>query len=118
LIDLHCPDCFITLGWALRQGEPCARPVYFVDGTCIIDYDRARITLRRLNLITFTWGGNLRKVREESIMPLTHLEKFKVRYTECDQYGHVNNANYLRYMQEAAFGASADAGYDFARYDE
>ncbi len=51
-------------------------------------------------------------------MPLTHLEKFKVRYTECDQYGHVNNANYLRYMQEAAFGASADAGYDFARYDE
>lgn len=51
-------------------------------------------------------------------MPLTHIEKFKVRYTECDQYGHVNNANYLRYMQEAAFGASADAGYDFARYDE
>jgi acyl-CoA thioester hydrolase len=51
-------------------------------------------------------------------MPLTHIEKFKVRYTECDQYGHVNNANYLRYMQEAAFGASADAGYDFAKYDE
>jgi acyl-CoA thioester hydrolase len=51
-------------------------------------------------------------------MPLTHLEKFKVRYTECDRYGHVNNANYLRYMQEAAFGASAAAGYDFAKYDE
>jgi len=51
-------------------------------------------------------------------MPLTHIEKFKVRYTECDQYGHVNNANYLRYMQEAAFGASAGAGYDFAKYDE
>lgn len=51
-------------------------------------------------------------------MPLTHIEKFKVRYTECDQYGHVNNVNYLRYMQEAAFDASAAAGYAFKRYDE
>ncbi len=51
-------------------------------------------------------------------MPLTHIAKFKVRYYECDRYGHVNNANYLRYMQEAAFGASADAGYDFAKYDQ
>ena len=51
-------------------------------------------------------------------MSLTHLARFKVRYYECDQYGHVNNANYLRYMQEAAFGASAQAGYDFARYDQ
>ncbi len=37
---------------------------------------------------------------------------FRVRSYECDGYGHVNHANYLRYMQEAAFDASAAAGYD------
>jgi len=51
-------------------------------------------------------------------MPLTNTTKFRVRYVECDIYGHVNNANYLRYMQEAAFDASAAAGYDVKRYDE
>jgi acyl-CoA thioester hydrolase len=35
---------------------------------------------------------------------------------ECDAYGHVNNANYLRYMQEAAIEASAALGYDTAYY--
>lgn len=51
-------------------------------------------------------------------MPLTQTRTFRVRYYECDAYGHVNNANYLRYMQEAAFDATAAAGYDFARYEE
>jgi acyl-CoA thioester hydrolase len=51
-------------------------------------------------------------------MPLTNATKFRVRYVECDAYGHVNNANYLRYMQEAAFNASAAVGYDVKRYDE
>src|SRR5512137_1593503 len=51
-------------------------------------------------------------------MPLTNTTRFRVRYVECDVYGYVNNANYLRYMQEAAFDASAAAGYDVARYDE
>ncbi len=41
---------------------------------------------------------------------------FKVRHYECDAYGHVNHANYLRYMQEAATEASAAVGYDVARY--
>jgi acyl-CoA thioester hydrolase len=50
-------------------------------------------------------------------MPLTHTRTFRVRHYECDAYGHVNHANYLRYMQEAAFDASAAAGYDLARYD-
>lgn len=41
---------------------------------------------------------------------------FRVRHYECDPYGHVNHANYLRYMQEAAFDASAAVGYDIERY--
>jgi acyl-CoA thioester hydrolase len=49
-------------------------------------------------------------------MPLTHERTFRVRHYECDMYGHVNNTNYLRYMQETAFDASAAAGYDTARY--
>ncbi len=49
-------------------------------------------------------------------MPLTHARTFRVRHYECDAYGHVNHANYLRYMQEAAIDASAAAGYDHDRY--
>lgn len=48
-------------------------------------------------------------------MPLTHTRFFRVRYDECDAYGHVNNTHYLRYMQETAFDASAAAGYDANR---
>lgn len=51
-------------------------------------------------------------------MPLVHEQSFAVRYDECDPYGHVNHVSYLRYMQDAAFAASAAAGYDFARYRE
>jgi len=50
-------------------------------------------------------------------MPLIHLRTFRVRHCECDAYGRVHRANYLDYMQEAAFDASAAAGYDRARYD-
>ncbi len=50
-------------------------------------------------------------------MPVQHTRTFRVRYYECDAYGHVNQANYLRYMQEAAFDASAAAGYDLKRYE-
>jgi len=49
-------------------------------------------------------------------MPLTHERNFRVRHYECDPYGHLNNTNYLRYMQETAFDASTAAGYDPARY--
>jgi acyl-CoA thioester hydrolase len=51
-------------------------------------------------------------------MPLVHERLFRVRHYECDAYGHVNHANYLRYMQEAAMDASAAAGYDIPRYNE
>lgn len=49
-------------------------------------------------------------------MPLIHTRDFRVRYYECDAYGHLNNANYLRFMQETAFDASAAAGYGLERY--
>ncbi|MCB9454248.1 MAG: acyl-CoA thioesterase [Anaerolineaceae bacterium] len=49
--------------------------------------------------------------------PLTHTETFQVRHYECDAYGHLNNANYIRYMEEAAFAASAAAGYPKDRYE-
>jgi acyl-CoA thioester hydrolase len=50
-------------------------------------------------------------------MPLTYERAFRVRHYECDPYGHVNHANYLRYMQQAAMEASAAAGYDLPRYE-
>jgi acyl-CoA thioester hydrolase len=45
-----------------------------------------------------------------------HERSFRVRHYECDLYGHVNHANYLRYMQEAAFDASAAVGYSLETY--
>lgn len=51
-------------------------------------------------------------------MPAIHHQTFKVRYYECDAYGHLNNTNYLRWMQEAAFGASTAVGYSIKKYDE
>ena len=49
-------------------------------------------------------------------MPLKHTRSFRVRFYECDAYGHLNNSNYVRFMQEAAFDASASAGYDDDSY--
>ncbi len=51
-------------------------------------------------------------------MPLVHTRNFRVRHYECDAYGHLNNAVYLRYMQEAAFDASAAAGYGVLQYEQ
>lgn len=51
-------------------------------------------------------------------MPRTFTRPFRIRYYECDPYGHVNNANYLRYATQAALEASADAGYDAVKYRE
>jgi acyl-CoA thioester hydrolase len=50
-------------------------------------------------------------------MSATHIATFRVRHYECDAYGHLNNANYVRYMQEAAFDASAAVGYPKERYE-
>jgi acyl-CoA thioester hydrolase len=51
-------------------------------------------------------------------MPPVHTSAFRVRSYECDAYGHVNHANYLRYMQEAAFDASQAVGYGARRTSE
>lgn len=49
-------------------------------------------------------------------MHIFNTEPFPVRYYEIDPYGHVNHAHYVRWMQEAAFQATADAGYALDRY--
>jgi acyl-CoA thioester hydrolase len=40
-----------------------------------------------------------------------YTRRFRVRHYELDSFGHVNNAVYVNYMQEAAIEASADAGF-------
>lgn len=51
-------------------------------------------------------------------MLLIHIRTFRVRHHECDAYGRVHPAVYMRYAQEAAFDASAAAGYGLDRYQE
>lgn len=51
-------------------------------------------------------------------MPRVYNALFRVRHYQCDAYGHLNNVNYVRYMQEAALEASAAVGWDAARYAE
>jgi acyl-CoA thioester hydrolase len=43
---------------------------------------------------------------------------FRVRHYELDSFGHVNNAVYVNYMQEAAIEASTDAGFSPEWYRE
>jgi acyl-CoA thioester hydrolase len=51
-------------------------------------------------------------------MPMIHQRNFRVRHHECDANGRAHAATYLNFMQEAAFDASAAAGYDFSRYSD
>ena len=37
-----------------------------------------------------------------------------VRTYECDSYGHVNNANYLHYLEYARHNFLKDVGFDYA----
>ncbi|MDQ3817802.1 MAG: acyl-[acyl-carrier-protein] thioesterase [Acidobacteriota bacterium] len=47
-----------------------------------------------------------------------YTRAFRVRHYELDSFGHVNNAVYANYLQEAAIEASADAGFTPAWYEE
>ena len=44
--------------------------------------------------------------------------RFRVRHDELDSFGHLNNAVCVKYVQEAAIQASADAGYSIQWYEE
>ena len=39
--------------------------------------------------------------------------KLTVRSYECDSYGHVNNANYLNYLEFARYELLRDVGFDY-----
>jgi acyl-CoA thioester hydrolase len=39
----------------------------------------------------------------------------QVRTYECDSYGHVNNANYLNYLEFARYEFLKDAGFDYKK---
>jgi acyl-CoA thioester hydrolase len=43
---------------------------------------------------------------------------FRVRFHEVDPLGHVNNATYLTYLEQAAIDHAAAAGYDVERLRE
>ncbi len=43
---------------------------------------------------------------------------FRIRYSECDPYGHLKGAQYIRLMLETAFDASASVGYSFEKYQQ
>ncbi len=47
-----------------------------------------------------------------------HTVPFKVRLYELDSLGHVNNAVYLRYCEQAAMEASESVGYTLEKYRE
>ncbi len=46
------------------------------------------------------------------------IRPFRVRHYEVDFLGHLNNANYVRFMQEAAIEASTEAGFSPQWYRE
>jgi acyl-CoA thioester hydrolase len=47
-----------------------------------------------------------------------YTRAFRVRHYELDSFGHVNNAVYVNYLQEAAIEASSDAGFTPSWYAE
>lgn len=51
-------------------------------------------------------------------MSSQYTTHFTVRHYECDAYGHLNNAVYLQYMQEAAVNASIACGLDRTSYEQ
>ena len=46
---------------------------------------------------------------------MTSERMFKVRTYECDSYGHVNNANYLNYLEFGRYELLKDIGFDYQK---
>ena len=51
-------------------------------------------------------------------MPAVHIKSLRVEKDSIDVHGHVNNQEYLRWMQEAAIEHSARQGWPMERYLE
>ncbi|MDR2788879.1 MAG: acyl-CoA thioesterase [Candidatus Accumulibacter sp.] len=49
-------------------------------------------------------------------MPAVHIKTIRVEADSIDVHGHVNNQEYLRWMQEAAIEHSARQGWPMERY--
>src|SRR5258706_16030931 len=50
--------------------------------------------------------------------PIQHAVRVRVRHYEMDPLGHVNNAVYLHYVEEAAIEHARILGFDTARWRE
>ena len=50
--------------------------------------------------------------------PASHTIRLRVRHSDVDILGHVNNAVYLLYAQEAAYRHAESAGFSLARMRE
>jgi len=46
---------------------------------------------------------------------MTSEYSLQVRTYECDSYGHVNNANYLNYLEAARYEHLKDIGFDYVK---
>ena len=51
-------------------------------------------------------------------MPAIHIKRFTVDHNAIDVHRHVNNQEYLRWMQDVAIEHSAAQGWPMARYLE
>lgn len=51
-------------------------------------------------------------------LPRQFLAHLRVRFNEVDQLGHVNNAAYLTYLEQAAIDHAAACGFDMPRMRE
>ncbi|QEN05129.1 acyl-CoA thioesterase [Thiospirochaeta perfilievii] len=47
---------------------------------------------------------------------MIYKTEIKVRHYECDAYGHVNNANYLNYLEHARSEFLKQIGFDYASF--
>lgn len=47
---------------------------------------------------------------------MKHITELEVRHYECDEYGHVNNAVYMNYLEFAREQFLKAAGFDYKGY--